>query len=133
MLALHEERPNRPRAAPVGRPVLHALAASREARGPTRRSRSAGHARAARARLAPAKKLLNVINENFGTLAFCRRYLERIGEPRHLMALKSLVDNGLVDPYPPLCDIKGSYTAQYEHTILLRPTCKEVLSRGDDY
>ena len=74
-----------------------------------------------------------MINENFGTLAFCRRYLERIGEPRHLMALKSLVDNGLVDPYPPLCDIKGSYTAQYEHTILLRPTCKEVLSRGDDY
>jgi methionyl aminopeptidase len=23
--------------------------------------------------------------------------------------------------------------AQYEHTILLRPTCKEVLTRGDDY
>lgn len=22
---------------------------------------------------------------------------------------------------------------QYEHTILLRPTCKEVISRGDDY
>jgi len=28
---------------------------------------------------------------------------------------------------------KDSYTAQYEHTILLRPTCKEVVSRGDDY
>lgn len=40
---------------------------------------------------------------------------------------------GVITPYPPLCDIKGSYTAQYEHTILLRPTCKEVLSRGDDY
>ena len=49
------------------------------------------------------------------------------------MALKSLVNAGLVDPYPPLCDTTGSYVAQFEHTILLRPTCKEVLSRGDDY
>jgi methionyl aminopeptidase len=39
----------------------------------------------------------------------------------------------VVDSYPPLCDIKGSYTAQYEHTIYLHPTRKEVLSRGDDY
>ena len=36
-------------------------------------------------------------------------------------------------PYPPLCDVKGCYTAQYEHTLLLRPTVKEVLSRGEDY
>ena len=49
------------------------------------------------------------------------------------MALKSLGDAGIVDPYPPLCDIKGCYTAQYEHTLLLRPTCKEVISRGEDY
>uniref|UniRef100_A0A3B3ZQE5 Methionine aminopeptidase 2 n=1 Tax=Periophthalmus magnuspinnatus TaxID=409849 RepID=A0A3B3ZQE5_9GOBI len=74
-----------------------------------------------------------VINENFGTLAFCRRWLDRLGESKYLMALKNLCDLGIVDPYPPLCDIKGSYTAQYEHTILLRPTCKEVVSRGEDY
>ena len=30
-------------------------------------------------------------------------------------------------------DIKGSYVAQYEHTLLLRPGCKEVLSRGLDF
>lgn len=48
-------------------------------------------------------------------------------------ALKQLCDAGLVNAYPPLCDVRGSYVAQYEHTILLRPTCKEVLSRGDDY
>ncbi|KAI9145318.1 peptidase M24, structural domain-containing protein [Paraphysoderma sedebokerense] len=84
-------------------------------------------------RLPRAKALLNTITKNFGTLAFCRRYLDRLGETKYLMALKNLVDSGIVDPYPPLCDIKGSYTAQYEHTILLKPTCKEVLSRGDDY
>ncbi|XP_052780976.1 methionine aminopeptidase 2-like [Mya arenaria] len=84
-------------------------------------------------RLQRAKQLLNVINQNFGTLAFCRRWLDRIGESKYLMGLKNLCDVGIIDPYPPLCDIKGCYTAQYEHTILLRPTCKEVLSRGDDY
>ncbi|KAH0512777.1 Methionine aminopeptidase 2 [Microtus ochrogaster] len=84
-------------------------------------------------RLPRTKHLLNVINENFGTLAFCRRWLDRLGESKYLMALKNLCDLGIVDPYLPLCDIKGSYTAQFEHTILLRPTCKEVFSRGDDY
>ena len=49
------------------------------------------------------------------------------------MNLKNLCDNGVVEAYPPLCDVKGSYTAQYEHTIILRPTCKEVVSRGPDY
>ncbi|XP_046840324.1 methionine aminopeptidase 2B-like [Xenia sp. Carnegie-2017] len=84
-------------------------------------------------RLPRAKQLLNVINENFGTLAFCRRWLDRIGQTKYLMALRNLCDSGLVDAYPPLCDIKGSYTAQFEHTLVLRPTVKEVLSRGDDF
>jgi len=84
-------------------------------------------------RLARAKTLLNTINKNFGTLAFCKRYLDRLGETKYTMALNHLVENGLVDPYPPLCDIHGSYTAQFEHTIVLRPSCKEVISRGDDY
>jgi len=84
-------------------------------------------------RLQKSKQLLNTINKNFGTLAFCRRWLDRLGESRYLMALKDLGEKGIVDPYPPLVDIKGCYTAQYEHTILLRPTCKEIISRGTDY
>lgn len=80
-----------------------------------------------------ARSLLHTIDKNFGTLAFCRRYLDRLGEEKYLMGLKALVDSGVVNTYPPLCDQKGCYTAQFEHTIMLRPTCKEVLSRGDDY
>jgi methionyl aminopeptidase len=79
-----------------------------------------------------ARSLLATIDKNFGTLAFCRRYLDRVGEEKYLMGLRQLCDAGIVNPYPPLCDIKGSYTAQYEHTIVLKPTCKEVLSRGTD-
>jgi len=84
-------------------------------------------------RVARSKQLLHTINNNFGTLAFCRRWLDRLGETKYLMALKDLCDKGIVEPYPPLSDVKGCYTAQWEHTLVLRPTCKEVLSRGDDY
>ncbi|KAK2077240.1 Methionine aminopeptidase 2B [Prototheca wickerhamii] len=84
-------------------------------------------------RLPRARQLLATIDRNFSTLAFCRRYLDRLGEQKYLMALKNLCDAGVVDPYPPLVDAKGSYVAQYEHTIYLHPTRKEVLTRGDDY
>jgi methionyl aminopeptidase len=94
-------------------------------------------------RMQSSKKLLAHINKTFGTLAFCRRWLERPdgGSPflmgqqqeKYMGALKNLCDVGIIQAYPPLCDVKGCYTAQYEHTILLRPTCKEVMSRGDDY
>ncbi|KAK9500138.1 hypothetical protein O3M35_001466 [Rhynocoris fuscipes] len=84
-------------------------------------------------RIQSSKSLLNVINNNFGTLAFCKRWLDRLGQTRYQMALKDLCDKGAVEAYPPLCDIKGCYTAQFEHTIVLRPTCKEVISKGDDY
>lgn len=84
-------------------------------------------------RLPKAKQLLATIDRNFGTLAFCRRYLDRLGEEKYLLALRNLCDVGIIQPYPPLCDTKGCYTAQYEHTVLLKPTNKEVLSRGTDY
>lgn len=84
-------------------------------------------------RLTSAKTLLKSITKNFGTLPFCRRYLDRAGESKYLLALNHLVQQGIVQDYPPLCDARGSMTAQFEHTILLRPTVKEVVSRGDDY
>ncbi|KAJ1851164.1 Methionine aminopeptidase 2 [Coemansia sp. RSA 2703] len=84
-------------------------------------------------RLQSAKKLLTTLKKNFGTLPFCRRYVDRLGEFHYYLGLKHLVDQGIVTAYPPLCDVEGSYTAQFEHTFILRPTVKEVLSRGDDY
>jgi methionyl aminopeptidase len=84
-------------------------------------------------RVSSARSLLNTINKNFGTLPWCRRYLDRLGQDKYLLGLNHLVQQGIVEGYPPLCDVKGSYTAQFEHTILLRPTVKEVITRGDDY
>lgn len=96
-------------------------------------------------RMQSSKKLLNHINKTFGTLAFCRRWLDRPDggsatlhgqtgkQERYMGALSNLCNVGLVQACPPLSDVKGSYTAQYEHTIMLRPTAKEVVTRGLDY
>jgi methionyl aminopeptidase len=84
-------------------------------------------------RLPKARALFHTIRKNFGTLAFCKRHLEHVGESKYHLALKNLVDSGIVSDHPPLVDTRGCFTAQFEHTVLLRPTCKEVLSRGDDY
>ncbi|PYI00223.1 methionine aminopeptidase 2-like protein [Aspergillus sclerotiicarbonarius CBS 121057] len=84
-------------------------------------------------RLASAKSLLKTIDANFGSLVFCRRYLERLGVEKYHLGMKNLIDNGIVEYYEPLVDVKGSYTAQFEHTILLHSSGKEVISRGDDY
>ncbi|KAF7875206.1 hypothetical protein EAF04_002378 [Stromatinia cepivora] len=87
----------------------------------------------AEVQLSSAKSLLKTIDANFGTLVFCRRYLERLGVKNYHLGMRNLIDNGIVESYAPLVDVKGSYTAQFEHTILLHSGGKEVISRGDDY
>lgn len=76
-----------------------------------------------------AKALLAHINNHFGSLAFCRRWIED-AFPRHVAVLRDLVNSGIVKPYPPLNDVAGSHVAQYEHTIYLGAQRKEILSRG---
>ncbi|KKY21308.1 putative methionine aminopeptidase 2b [Phaeomoniella chlamydospora] len=83
--------------------------------------------------LSSARSLLKTIDDNFGTIVFCRRYLERLGVKNYLLGMNKLISNGIVQSYAPLVDLKGSYVAQFEHTILLRNSCKEVISRGNDY
>ncbi|KAG9940680.1 methionine aminopeptidase, partial [Aureobasidium melanogenum] len=91
------------------------------------------HVRPTGLQFASAKSLLKTIDENFGTLVFSRRYLERLGVKNYHLGMKSLIASGVIEDYAPLVDIPGSYIAQFEHTVLLRPNCKEVVSRGDDY
>ncbi|KAL8813207.1 MAG: hypothetical protein Q9223_000960 [Gallowayella weberi] len=91
------------------------------------------HVSAAGVHNTSARSLLKTIDDNFGTLVFSRRYLERIGVKNYHLAMRSLISNGVIESYGPMIDIPGSYVAQFEHTILLRPNCKEVISRGDDY
>lgn len=91
-----------------------------------------------RPRRETAKTLLKTINREFGSLPFCRRYLDRLGESGYLMGvrplrplhrllvfilgrawltptsgsqLNELVANDIVADYPPLVDIKGCVAA----------------------
>lgn len=73
------------------------------------------HASAAGLHLASAKSLLKRIDENFHTLVFSRRYLERLGVKNYHLGMRSLVSNGIVDCYAPMVDVPGSYVAQFEH------------------
>jgi hypothetical protein len=46
-------------------------------------------------RLQTAKSLLRTITKNFGSLPFCRRYLDRVGESKYLLAVsENLKENG---------------------------------------
>ena len=58
-----------------------------------------------------SKRLLNVINNNFGTLAWCKRWVDDLGEKNYQLGLKELVECGLVTEHPPLVDVSGSYVA----------------------
>ena len=64
---------------------------------------------------ASAKALLKLIDENFGTLVFSRRYLERVGAKNYHLGMKTLVKEGIVEQYEPLVEVTGSYVAQFEH------------------
>lgn len=74
------------------------------------------------------RKLLSLLQDNFKTMAFCQRFIERAGDRSYTLTLNELVKNKFVDPYPPLSDVVGSYVSQHEHTFALFEDHKEVLS-----
>lgn len=101
-------------------------------------------------RLTSAKSLLKTINKEFGTLPFCRRYLDRAGETKYLLAvcrapgsnsrpltphtpqLNNLVGQGILQDYPPLCEAKGVMTAQFVSAFVHRErwTCDDHINRN---
>ena len=80
------------------------------------------------------KNLLNHINNRFNTLPFCDKWLYQDSKNfNYKLALEKLCDIGIIKKYPPLYDKEGSFVSQYEHTIILKPTAKEVLTKSSDY
>ena len=77
--------------------------------------------------------MFHFIHNKFSTLAFCPRWLEHYNFKRYSYYLKNLVKNKVIENYPPLGDIKKSYVSQFEHTLILKPSGKEILSFGEDY
>ncbi|KAG9390327.1 Peptidase M24, methionine aminopeptidase [Carpediemonas membranifera] len=84
-------------------------------------------------RMQSAKKLFGFLRKQYSTLAWCPRWIERDGQTNWQIGLKNLVDNEVVNAYPPLADVAGSYTSQHEHTFMVLPDSIEILTAGDDY
>ena len=74
------------------------------------------------------KKCFELIEKNFSTLAFCNRWLDFYNIPKYSTFLKTLCSAGVIKKYPPLNDIKGSFTAQFEHSIVITDNGKIILS-----
>lgn len=84
-------------------------------------------------KLEGSKKLYQAIKHHFHTLPFCPRYIEAYMKTTSPAYLKNLVNLDLVEEYPPLVDRKGSFVSQFEHTLYIGESSKEVLTAGDDY
>jgi len=70
------------------------------------------------------------ILKNRKGLPFTQRW---ITTKNNKLGLKELVDKRVITGYPPLYDIKGSFSSQFEHTLYIHDSGKEVLSQADDY
>lgn len=80
-------------------------------------------------------KVLQIIKKHIKTLPFSARFIDRLYDfpTSSLISLKNLAMLGLLEPYPPLYDVQGSFVSQFEHTVYLNEETKEILTRGDDY
>lgn len=92
--------------------------------------------------LAKAQHVMGIIRKHHKTLAFCQRFLWRhcdrsiIPTPESLNAVLNFLTRQGKQPlrdYPPLCDVPGSMTSQMEHTLFIRNSGLEVITRGPDY
>lgn len=78
-------------------------------------------------------KVLNYIKNTRSTLPFCSRWLEDKFGSNYKIATDELYKNNIINIYPPLYDIKNSYSSQLEHTVYIHSYGKEVVSYCDDY
>jgi len=66
-----------------------------------------------------ARELLNFIKENYGTLPFCRRWLEEEGFKKLDFLLPVLCHNKILHNYPVLIEKSKKPVSQFEHTVII--------------
>jgi len=78
-------------------------------------------------RIKPARRgVYNDITRRFGTLAFCRRWLNY--NPSELEVFENLVESKVIKQYPPLYDTTpGAYVAQTEHSIFITEDGRKIV------
>jgi methionyl aminopeptidase len=72
-------------------------------------------------RMIESRKIMQLIIDEFKTLPFAKRWLKDVGSPVKIhMALKELVERGVLHEYPPLRERANGLTAQAEETIIVQ-------------
>lgn len=71
------------------------------------------------------RPIYNDIQKRFGTLAFCKRWLNYDNTQRR--TFNRLVSQGYIKGYPPLYDSPGSYVAQTEKSIYISSDDKVIV------
>jgi methionyl aminopeptidase len=72
-------------------------------------------------RMMESRKIMQLIIDEFKTLPFAKRWLKDVGSPVKIhMALKELVERGVLHEYPPLRERANGLTAQAEETIIVQ-------------
>ncbi len=66
-----------------------------------------------------ARGILRYILENYKTLPFCARWLQKKFGSRALLALSRLEQAGILHHYPQLIEQAGKKVAQAEHTVII--------------
>jgi methionyl aminopeptidase len=79
-------------------------------------------------RLVQAKKLLDIIKENYKNLPFAQRWLQESTNMRQLnLAMRQLISSRAIYPYRVLREKSGARVAQAEHTVIVEPDgCKII-------
>ncbi|MEM2175569.1 MAG: type II methionyl aminopeptidase [Candidatus Micrarchaeia archaeon] len=72
-------------------------------------------------RLEESKKILSRIQQEYKTLPFAKRWLSDLSSPIKLqMALREMVERGILHEYPPLREKSKGLVAQAEETIIIK-------------
>ena len=79
-----------------------------------------------------ARKIMGFIKERSG-LPFCTKDLtRRFGKGTTMLGLRELVKQGVLQDYPPLCEVSNGIVAQFEHSMIVTNNGVEVITRHPD-
>ena len=82
-------------------------------------------------------KLYDIIKKHFQTLPFCKKWLYELYLEDNKInfdnLLNNLINEKILNEYPPLYDIEGSLISQFEHTIFIKNNGIINLTKNDFY
>ena len=86
------------------------------------------------------KLLYDFIIKHYSTLPFCSRWIEELFDNNELKqnqnlnnTLQNLVNNKILNEYPPIYDIDNSIISQFEHTIYIKDNSIINLTKNEYY